>query len=196
MSADLSDLVRQRRSAYAFDPRPVSDADLRAVFDVARHAPSSFNEQPWRYVVGRRGDAAYAAVLDALAGRNPTWAGAAPVLGLVLAAPAFEGNGRANRHAWHDVGASTAVLGLAAEARGLSLHLMAGVDGRAAAEALGVPSALEPVAAFALGRPAAEPGAGLPDALARRDRQRKPRRPLDQTVFGPAWGEALWPGGG
>ena len=193
MPADLFDLVRQRRSVYAFGPEPVADADLRAVLEAAARAPSSYNEQPWRYVVGRRGDAAYGAVLDALTGHNPEWARTAPALGLVLAAPTFARDGAANRHAWHDVGGSTLLLALAAEARGLALHLMAGVDGRGAAKALGVPEAFEPVAAFALGRPAAEPGAGLPPALAERDRQPKPRRPLAETAFGPAWGEPLLP---
>lgn len=187
----LLDLVRQRRSAYAFRPAPVSDDDLEAVLEAARWAPSSFNEQPWRYVVGRRGDAAYAAVSDALTGHNPQWARTAPVLGLTLVAPTFRRNGRPNRHAWHDVGGSALLLALAAEARGLAVHLMAGVDGRAAALALGVPDAFEPVTAFALGHPAEAPGAGLPPTLAERDRHRKPRRPLAETVYGPTWGEPL-----
>lgn len=191
--ADLLALLHRRRSPYAFGPEPVSDADLARVFEAARWAPSSFNEQPWRFVVGRRGDAAYAAIRDALRGRNPEWAFTAPVLGLSLAAGAFARSGKPNPHWRYDTGAALLALALAAETLGLGLHQMAGVDGPAAAEALGVPDDVEAVAAFALGRPAADPASLVPEDLALRTLRPKPRRPLGETVFGPAWGLPLLP---
>ena len=187
----LLDLARSRRSAYAYSDAPVTDDALARVLEVARHAPSSYNEQPWRVVVARRGEAAHAAVLSALKGRNPDWAATAPVLGLVLASPTFAQTGATNRHAWHDVGAFVAMLSLAAAALGLSVHQMAGVDGAAAADALAVPDRLDVVAAFALGHPAETRGAGLPDELAARDRTDKPRRPVAETAFGPTWSAPL-----
>ncbi|MDT0632114.1 nitroreductase family protein [Rubrivirga litoralis] len=188
---DLLDLLRRRRSPYAFDGRAVSDDDLARVFEAARWAPSSRNEQPWRFVVGRRGDAAYQAILAALTGRNPTWARTAPVLGLGLVARTFARGGADNRHRRHDLGAAGLALSLAAATRGLGLHQMAGVEGGAAAEAFGVPDAFEVVVAFALGHPAPDPAALVPADLAARASSPKPRRPLGETVFGPAWAEPL-----
>lgn len=189
---DLLALLHRRRSPYAFDPdAAVSDADLARVFEAARWAPSSFNGQPWRFVVGRRGDAAYTAIRDALAGRNPEWATTAPVLGLSVASETFARSGRPNRHRRHDTGAATVVLALAAETLGLGLHQMAGFDGPAVTASLGVPDGFEPVAAFALGRPAADPASVVPEDLAQRALRPKPRRPLGETVFGPAWGSPL-----
>lgn len=189
----LLDLARRRRSPYAFDPEAaVSEADLARVFEVARWAPSSFNEQPWRFLVGRRGGAAYGAIAGALRGRNPEWATTAPALGLVLAAETFARNGRPNPHRRFDAGAATMALAFAAEALGLGLHVMAGVDAGAAAAALGVPEGFDAVAGFALGRRAEDPASVVPADLAERARRPKPRRPLGETVFG-RWGEPALP---
>src|SRR5262245_36287309 len=43
-------LLAQRWSPYAFADRPVSEADLCALFEAARWAASSYNEQPWSYI--------------------------------------------------------------------------------------------------------------------------------------------------
>ncbi|WP_412062171.1 nitroreductase family protein [Rubrivirga sp. IMCC45206] len=182
-------LALARRSPYAFDAdAPVPDDALRRVFEVARWAPSSYNEQPWRFVVGRRGDAVYRAIADALKGRNPEWALTAPILGLVLAAETFDRSGKPNAHRRFDAGAAGFGLALAAHAVGLGIHWMAGLDVASAAEALGVPDGFDPVAGFALGVPAPDPRAVVPDDLAERARTPKPRRPLAETVFG-VWGE-------
>ena len=188
--ADLLRLVRQRRSPYAFDAQAeVSDEALRRVFEVARWAPSSYNEQPWRYVVGRRGTGAYGAVSGALRGRNPEWARTAPILGLVLAAETFDKSGMPNAHRRFDAGAATFGLALAAETQDLGLHLMAGVDGAGVADRLGVPDGFDAVAGFALGARADDPKAVVPEDLAERAIRSKPRRPLAETVFGSVWGE-------
>ncbi len=183
-------LAHRRRSPYAFDlEAPVAVDALRRVFEVARWAPSSYNEQPWRFVVGRHGDPAYDTVADALRGSNPDWALTAPVLGVVVVSSAFARNGRPNAHGRFDAGAASFGLALAAEAEGLGVHYMAGFDASAAAQALGVPDGFEAVTAFALGRPAADPHGRIPDALAERQLAPKARRPLAETVFGPTWGE-------
>ena len=183
----LLGLAQTRRSPYAFDDAPVTDRALARVFEVARWAPSSYNEQPWRFVVARRGEAGYDAVAGALGGRNPEWARTAPVLGLALAASAFARTGKPNAHRRFDAGAAGYGLALAAHAEGLGLHWMAGIDGPAAARALGVPDGFDAVAGFALGRPAADPKARVPEDLAERALRPKPRRPLDETVFAPGW---------
>ena len=183
-------LARARRSPYAFDlEAEVSDDDLRRIFEVARWAPSSYNEQPWRYVIGRHGDAAYGALEGALEGRNPEWATTAPILGLVVASEAFDRSGKSNAHRRFDAGAASFGLALAAQAVGLGIHLMAGVEADAAASRLGVPDGFDAVAAFALGRRADNPRAVVADDLAERALNPKPRRDLEDTVFGPAWGE-------
>ena len=83
---DILDLIRHRWSPRAFDPgREVSAGDLRIVFEAARWAPSSYNEQPWRFIVAeqRRTPEAFSALLETIDSQNRAWARHAPVLVLV-----------------------------------------------------------------------------------------------------------------
>jgi nitroreductase len=50
----IHELIARRWSPYAFSDRPVSDEDLRSLFEAARWAASSYNEQPWRYIVATK----------------------------------------------------------------------------------------------------------------------------------------------
>lgn len=185
----LLELAQTRRSAYAFSDAPVTDDELVKLVEVARHAPSSFNEQPWRVVIARQGEEAYEAIAGALVGKNPEWAPRAPALGLSIASSTFARNGKPNRHAWHDTGAFMMALSLAAASLGMSVHQMAGVKAAVAAEALGMPEGFEAVAAFALGHLPEVRGAGVSDELAVRDRADKPRRPVEEMAYGPEWGQ-------
>lgn len=190
---DLIALIHRRRSPYAFDPEAeVSDADLGRIFEAARWAPSSYNEQPWRLLVGRRGDRAYAAIQDALRGKNPLWATTAPVLGLVLASETFARSGKPNPHRRYDTGAAMMNAALAAETLGLGMHQMAGVEAEGVAARLDVPDGFDAVAGFALGRPSDDPASVVPGALAQRALSPKLRRPLAETVFR-TWGEPRLP---
>src|SRR5262249_61528580 len=50
----VHDLIRLRWSPRAFADRPVEPEKLRSLLEAARWAPSSYNEQPWAYLVARR----------------------------------------------------------------------------------------------------------------------------------------------
>ncbi len=178
----VHELIAARWSPYAFATRPVSKADLLSLFEAARWAPSSYNEQPWSYLLATREDPeAFARMLSCLVEGNRAWAKAAPVLALGCTRLAFARNGQPNAAALHDLGLASANLCLEATARGLAVHQMIGilpdrvrelVDGRgrpgAAASADGPPRRGSPATA----RPAREPG--LPRGAARR--RRRPSR--------------------
>ena len=173
------DAVADRWSPYAFDPRPVDDADLRSIFEAARWAASSYNEQPWRFLVVRREDEeAFAAALDCLVEFNQGWARDASVLAFAVAAPRYERNGEPNDKASYDLGQAVALLSLEAVARGLEVHQMGGFDPRQAGELHGVPEDHAVVTCFALGH-AAAPNEGGGEG--------RSRRPLSDFVYGPRW---------
>jgi nitroreductase len=185
----VHDLIAERWSPVVFDPRPVEAAALRSVLEAARWAASCFNEQPWRYVVGVRGDgAAWDGVLACLAPANQAWARHAPVLMLGVAATTFARNGRPNAHARYDLGQATASLALEATHRGLFVHPMAGFSPEGARERFGIPPDHDPVVALALGH-AGDPAAA-DEALRARDASARTRRPLAAFVHGEAWGRA------
>src|ERR1700722_17390194 len=82
----INELLAERWSPYAFDPRPVEQADLCSLFEAARWAASSYNEQPWSYIVATRQDAPeFERLLSCLVEGNQAWAKAAPVLALGVA---------------------------------------------------------------------------------------------------------------
>jgi len=178
--------ILRRWSPRSFADREVDAADLARVFEAARWAPSSFNEQPWRYLAGRRHSLTYQRIFDALMPFNQGWAGTAPVLILGAAKTRFSHNDAPNGFALYDLGAASAYLVLQAAALGLSAHQMAGYDQAAARQALEIPDA------YALGSVIALGCQGDPDALGNRqliaqETAPRHRKPLSEFVFS-AWG--------
>ncbi|MGD9546278.1 MAG: nitroreductase family protein [Candidatus Krumholzibacteriia bacterium] len=184
----IHELIRGRWSPYAFAPEGVPVADLLGLFEAARWAPSSFNEQPWRYLAARREDGtSFGKLLGCLMEPNRVWAQHAGVLVLTVARTTLTRNGKPNGKALHDVGLASAQLTVEAAARGLAVHQMGGILPDRAREEFGIPADFEPVTALAIGRPG-DPGI-LPESLRERDGEPRVRRALEGTVFGPVWGE-------
>ena len=109
----VEDLFLRRWSPRAFADKEVSTDDLKKIFEAARWAASSYNEQPWRFFLGRRGDATYQKIFDALVEFNQGWAKSAPVLILSVASNKFAQNGKPNQYSIHDTGTATGYLSLA-----------------------------------------------------------------------------------
>jgi len=184
----IHELLARRWSPYGLDPRPVPAAVLRSLFEAARWAPSSFNEQPWRYLVAVRQDkAAFADLLSCLGEFNQGWARDASALAIGVAALAFARNGKPNGAALHDLGAAAANLTLEATSRGLVVHQMAGILPDRVRELGRVPDGFQPLTALAIGYP--RDPADLPEALRERDTAPRTRRPQEEFVFGPVWGK-------
>jgi len=182
----IHELLRQRWSPRVFSPRPVSAETLKILFEAARWAPSSFNEQPWAYVVATKDDPEeFQRVLSTLVEGNRAWAQNAPVLMLSIAKSNFERTGQPNRHAFHDTGQATMSLVIEATALGLAVHQMAGFSVEKARELFSIPQDWEPVAAIALGYPAAADA--VPENLRAREFAPRSRKPLEDFVFSGKW---------
>jgi nitroreductase len=83
-STPINSLIAERRSPRSLNASAeISDVDLRASLEAARWAPSAFNGQPWRFFVGRRGDATFTQILSSLGEFNQMWAKNASALILV-----------------------------------------------------------------------------------------------------------------
>lgn len=185
----IGELLVERWSPYAFASRPVAESDLRSLFEAARWSASSYNEQPWSYVVATQADpAGFAKLLACLVEANRAWASAAPVLALGCTSLTFARNGKPNDAALHDLGAASTSLSLEATARGLAVHQMVGILPNAAREAYRIPETVRPLTALAIGY-AADPAAA-PESLRSRDLAPRTRKPLAEFVFGGAWGTA------
>lgn len=175
-------IFHQRWSARSFADRDVSKDDLRRVFEAARWAASSSNEQPWRYVVGTRGTNTHRKLYDSLVGFNQQWAGKAPVLILGLAKARMTHGDRPNGYAMYDLGAASSCLTLEAAALGMTTHQMGGYDRMKTKTLLEIPEGYEFGAVIALGyrdEPAQLPN----DELIQREIAPRERKPLNEFVF-------------
>jgi nitroreductase len=183
----VHELIARRWSPYAFADRPVAREILLALFEAARWAPSSYNEQPWSYLVATRDDAEeFARLLSCLVEGNQAWAKAAPVLALGCTSLNFTRNGQPNAAAVHDLGLASENLVLEATARGLAVHQMIGILPERAREIYQIPAGVQPLTGLAIGY-AGDPGA-LPEKMRDRDAARRPRKPLASFVYGTKWG--------
>ena len=183
----LHELIRNRWSPRAFAEKPVPRDVLRSLFEAARWAPSSNNEQPWAYLVATRDDREnFAKMLGVLVEFNANWAKHAPALALSVAHLKTQRESKPNRMALHDVGSATAQLTFEANARGLQVHQMAGFDAEKARQTFAIPGDWEPVAAMAIGYPG-DPES-LPEKLRERELAPRTRKPLAEFVMTGNWG--------
>src|SRR5215203_5052580 len=92
----VNDLVLQRWSPRAFEETPLTDSELGSILEAGRWAASCFNDQPWRFLVGRKGQGeVWQQIYDALVPGNQVWCERVPVLLLSVAVSAFRHNGAA-----------------------------------------------------------------------------------------------------
>jgi nitroreductase len=179
------EIILQRWSPRAFSDKAVSPDDLKRIFEAARWAASSFNEQPWRFFLGYRGDPTYQKIFDSLMEFNQAWTKAAPVLILSVAKGTFSHNDSPNRFALHDTGAATANLALQATALGLHAHSMAGLDPKKARAAFDIPPDYEIGSVTAVGY-LGDPSE-LPDQFREKELALRVRKPLPEIVLS-NWG--------
>ena len=185
----IEDSLRKRWSPLAFSDRPVEKEKLLSVLEAARWAASSYNEQPWSFIIAtKENPVEFERLLRVLAEGNQEWARNAPVLMLSVAKLHFERNGKENRHAFHDVGASSASLAIQAAALDLFVHQMAGFDVLKAKEIYKIPTDYEPASGIALGY--LGNSQTLSESLQQRESNPRTRKPLDKFVFSNRWNQA------
>ena len=184
----IHDLLKQRWSSIAFADKKVSSEVLLSLLEAVRWAPSSYNEQPWNFIVAtKENQTEYNLLLNCLAEGNKAWAQLAPVLMISVAKLFFEKNNNSNRHSFHDVGLAVASLTFQATEKGLRVRQMAGFDFDKARELYKIPEGYEPVTAIALGYPA-EPDV-LPESLQQREKSPRARKLINSFVFTGEWGK-------
>jgi nitroreductase len=185
----IHDVLRTRWSPRAFADKPISPEILRSLFEAARWAPSSSNEQPWAFLVATKDDReVHQRLLSTLVEANQVWARHAPVLGIAISRLEFARSGKPNPNAFYDTGAAMADLTLEAVTRGILVHQMAGFHPAKVIELFQVPEGWQPIAAFALGYPG-DPQS-LPENLRERELAPRSRKPLTDFVMSDRWGQA------
>jgi len=186
-SIELLPAIRDRWSPRAFSAKQVTADLLLKVLEAARWAASSYNEQPWRFLVAtRQNQDQYQKALSCLAAANQEWARHAPVLVFTVVKDAFSNNNKLNRCAEHDLGLAIGNLSAQATAEGLVLHQMAGIDQDRVRETYGIPDGYHAVTGIAIGYQG--DAAQLPEGWVKKSElAERTRKPLAETVFSGSW---------
>ncbi|MBC8336996.1 MAG: nitroreductase family protein [Anaerolineales bacterium] len=184
----LEPTIANRRSPRAFDPdRGISKDTIIHLLEAARWAPSSSNSQPWRFILGQKGDETHQKIAASLSEGNRIWAENAPLL--ILAVTQEEGERGIQRYAWHDLGLATAQMIVQASAMDLYAHVMAGFSKDQAQAAFDIPDEYAPLTVIAFGY--LGDISGLPEKLQERESAPRIRKPLEEIAFQGSWEEPL-----
>jgi nitroreductase len=182
----LHPLINERFSPRAFSDRPITREELELLLEAARWAPSSMNEQPWRFIIALKGEASHELMLQAMNTGNRIWAEKAPLIVLNLVRRSLERNGIGNPHAWHDLGLALAQMNFQASAMGIGVRHIAGIDPKEARILFEVPEEFDVVSMMVLGYPGDLEA--LPENLKERELKRSPRKPIGDFVFAGKFG--------
>jgi nitroreductase len=146
-------LFVDRWSPRAMNGEPLDSAELMRLFEAARWAPSTYNEQEWRFLYAHRDTPHWPAFFGLLMEANQAWCHRASVLIVVLSHKVFARDGRPNPVHAFDTGAAFENLALQGTAMGLVVHGMAGFDRGKTRATLAVPDDYEVEAMVAVGHP-------------------------------------------
>jgi nitroreductase len=182
----INELIEKRFSPLAFDKKAVEETKIKRLFEASRWAPSSRNEQPWRFIYATRDDGpAFENMLSTLAEGNRIWAQNVPLLILSIARVNSSFSAKPNYYAMHDTGMAVCNLLVQATEMGLYVHQMGGYDKKMARQNLGIPDGYDPVAMIAVGYRGNLND--LPEDLQKREKAHRTRLPVDEIVFRNGW---------
>ena len=173
-------LIANRWSPRAFaSDAEMSDTDLLLILEAARLAPSAFNEQPWRYFVGRKGDEVFTQILAGLGEFNQKWAKNSSVL-LLVCGTKQRANGDPHPSFQYDLGLSVSQATFQAHHLGYVSHQMTGFNHDSMCKTFDL-TTLEPVVVVALGKQG--DADTLPEQMAEREKAKPSRKALSEIVL-------------
>lgn len=183
----INNLIKQRWSPRLFQSQPIEKERLLRILEAARWASSSYNEQPWRFIIGlKNGNTdSYQKIGETLDPFNRKWASKAPVLLIACGKKHFTRNNKNNPHFIYDVGQAMANLTLQATEEGLNVHQMAGFDPEKAREIFNIPDEYEAIVAAAIGYLAED------EILENNGPKERNRKTLSEICFESAWEKPL-----
>lgn len=176
----IDPLFINRWSPRSMTGEEINDEVLMSLFEAARWAPSSFNNQPWRFVYAKRNTKEWDKFFNLLTEGNKLWTKNAAVLVVVVSRKNFEHNEKPSITHQFDAGAAWENLALEASIRGIVAHGMQGFDYQKAREDLNIPNSFDVLAMIAIGEK------GLRESLPPKLQQMEfpnNRKPLNEIVM-------------
>ncbi|TLY03963.1 MAG: nitroreductase [Thaumarchaeota archaeon] len=176
----VNHMILNRWSPRSFSGEDIGDQDLFALFEAARWAPSSYNNQPWRFIYAKRNSKHWDTILNLLVDFNKQWCANASALVVIISKKTFDYNGKPSVTHQFDSGAAWENLALQATSQGLITHAMQGFDYERARKDLAIPDEYDVMAMVAIGKK------GATEKLLPELQQREApsdRKPLSEIVM-------------
>ncbi len=177
---EINPNILNRWSPRSFSGEDLRDDDLYALFEAARWAPSSYNNQPWRFIFAKKNSKHWNLLFNLLGDFNKQWCANASVLAVIISHKTFEYNGKPSVTHQFDTGAAWENLAIQATSQGLVTHAMQGFDYDKAKKDLQIPDEYEVMAMVAIGKKA--PKERLSPELQQRETP-SDRKPLDEIIM-------------
>jgi nitroreductase len=176
----INPLILNRWSPRSMSGEELDEDTTMSLFEAARWAPSSYNNQPWRFIYAKRNTKYWNKLFDLLAEPNKIWAKNAALLVVVASNKNFEINGKFSITHKYDIGAAWENITLEATSRGLVAHGMQGFDYKKAREDLEIPEDFDVMAMIAIGKKG--PKVNLPPNLQEKEKPNN-RKPLKEIII-------------
>jgi nitroreductase len=176
---NISPMILDRHSAREMSGEPLAEEEFLPLFEAARWAPSSYNNQPWRFVYAKRDTKHWDGFFDLLAPFNQMWCKNAALLVIIASKKTFDHNNKPSGTHSFDAGAAWENLALEGTRRGLVVHGMEGFDYDGAEKLLNLGDEYQVEEMIAIGKP------GKNENLAEqyKDKELSGRKPLSETAF-------------
>ncbi len=172
------ELFLSRVSSRAFSEERLTEEELMSLFEAARWTPSSYNDQPWRFVYARRGEKEWETLFNVLADPNKIWCQRADTLILITSRKFYEKNDKLTQTSRLSTGAAWMSLALEAHHRKIVAHGLEGFDYEKIRKDLQIPDNYNVEAMVAIGKPGKIDT--LPEALQKAEvpSERKPLKEI------------------
>jgi len=181
-------LQEKRWSPRSFKDKEISRDEILQIFDAGRKAPSSYNEQPWRFLLLSKDDENYDKLFDCMVEFNQSWVGNAHYLAVSFGKKYFsreKSEKKPNRHYMYDVGVFMYGATLMAATMNLYIHQMAGFSPEKVLENFSISSDYEPISMFVIGE--LGDGTDLTEELEEKESPYSSRKSLNEFLFSNEW---------
>jgi nitroreductase len=173
--------ILNRWSPRSFSGQKITPEDIGSLFEAARWAASSMNEQPWKFIYAFKGEEAHQLIVDTLVEGNKSWAKNAPVLVLTMVSKFLSRSGKPNGSAIHDLGLAVGNMSIQASALGIALHQMGGFSADKAKELFSLNNQVAVISTIAMGYYGEADD--LEEPLKSRELAPRSRKPLSEIAF-------------
>ncbi len=140
----------RRRSSRALTDE-VSESELMRLFEAAKWAPSSKNDQPWRFIYAKKNSESWDSFFDLLTDGNKRWCVRAAVL-VVIVSRKNHADGSENRTHSFSAGSAFENMALQGAVLDIVVHPLGGFDFERAKKDLSIPDEYDVDAMIAIGK--------------------------------------------